>query len=835
MKRYTELSRKYLSRRKRRTVYTFLGVTLAVAFIAAIMIMFDSIEASQLRSLKTVTGAYHGKIVSVDDLEITSLQAHVYVKDLGIQKILHEIDISGENTKIIIDEAEEISIALRGKTVKEGRLPNKAGEIALDTFAVELLGIPQQIGQQVSLEIDGEVSVFELVGLVSTSLQEKRSGKAFASISPQESAVLSTRLAVNQIAFYTVDAENDELREHSQKVAADLGMTDRATYNGSLIYYLENQPPVNWAALILGILVAIASAVSIYNTVHISVLERIREFGLLRAAGATSSQIKRIVVRESLIVSAVSIPAGLALGVILSFGVGVYAGAEMTGLDGMTTSITPLALVLSSVLGFLSVLISSFVPSLRAGKISPVEAMRQYGVEFRERAKKDISSKGVIPDKSLQLKLALRNMRRNLGTTVVSVVSMTIAATLFIGFSYFISNFDTDKLTRAVTRSDFSIRAVSTYDDGPDKETIEEIYSIDGVELVAAARFITGRLLTEETLSNTANTSSSDAVVVGSPEAALRQRSADDVGLGLGLLAYNDSGIEYMKQKLISGEIDSESLAKEPSLIIDHENSVRYGLSVGDIVTIRTYYLTEGMVRRSIDNVFAVAAVVQEFPSIAYAVAGGIIVACSEHVLDIFWPDAENVTFTAMSHIDNYAYVDVFLSEEASNEDVSIQVESIAHRYRNARFVSYQEYLKELESSIRTLSSLVYGLIAIVAFIGICGITNTVNTNLILRQREFGMLRATGMTRGQLKKMLGYEGLIFGLVSAVCSVILGLLLSYSIFYLFRQEIGHLNWSMPWIGMVVAAVGVVAAGTLTTLVSSRRITSMNIIEAIRTVE
>jgi len=72
-------------------------------------------------------------------------------------------------------------------------------------------------------------------------------------------------------------------------------------------------------------------------------------------------------------------------------------------------------------------------------------------------------------------------------------------------------------------------------------------------------------------------------------------------------------------------------------------------------------------------------------------------------------------------------------------------------------------------------------------------------------------------------------------VSAICSVVLGLLLSYSIFYLFRQEIGHLNWSMPWIGMVVAAVGVVAAGTLTTLVSSRRITSMNIIEAIRTVE
>ncbi|HQQ56010.1 MAG TPA: hypothetical protein PKY42_05470, partial [Mesotoga sp.] len=62
MKRYTELSGKYLSRRLRRTFYTLLGVALAVAFITAIMITFESIETSEIRALEESVGAYHGKV-----------------------------------------------------------------------------------------------------------------------------------------------------------------------------------------------------------------------------------------------------------------------------------------------------------------------------------------------------------------------------------------------------------------------------------------------------------------------------------------------------------------------------------------------------------------------------------------------------------------------------------------------------------------------------------------------------------------------------------------------------------------------------------------------------
>ncbi len=831
MRRYIELSRKYLSKRKRRAAYTFIGVALAVAFIAAIMIMFESIEATQLSTLKTVTGAFHAKVENIGDSEVLSLKTHTLVEKLGIQQIVDSIEVTGERSEVFVEETGELLLSLRGKRVVDGRLPERTGEIALDFFALELMGITQETGQDITLEIHGRNHSFEMVGILSTSLQERRAAMAFASISSEQAADFAVSSGIQQNAYFTVSAPNKELRQITQKVAADLGISERTTYNGSLIYHLENQAPVNWPAVILGILVGVASAVSIYNTVHISVLERVREFGLIRAAGATPAQIRRIVFRESLLVSVFGIPVGLVVGVFLASVVAVYAGAEIAGLESMMTYISPLALIMASLLGFLSVVISSFIPSIRAGRVSPVEAMRQYGVEFKKTVHRAISGSAKASSQSLPLKLALRNMSRSIRTTVISVISMTIAATLFIGFVYFGSNFDTERLTRGVVRSDFSIRVVSIHDKGPDEETIAEISALEGVHTVAAARMLRGRMFTD------IDDPSLDehSFVVGSPEAAMRSRSGDEGGLHMGLLAYNDNGIEFMKTKLVSGAIDLGELRTEPSLIIDVEYSERHGIQIGDVVTLRSYYLTHEMVRYPVNVNFTVAAIVEEFPSIAYAVAGGIIAVCSEHLIDVFEPEATHSGYSMMNLIDHYVYVDIYLESETDDKAIATSIESIANRFRNATFISYLEYHTELESTLRTLSTLVYGLIAIVGFIGICGITNTVNTSLILRQREFGMLRAVGMTKRQLKAMLACEGLVFGLISALCSTILGVVLSLSIYSLLEAEMEHLTWSLPWSGIAIAVVGLVVAGILTTLASSRRVTSLSITEAIRTVE
>lgn len=832
MKRYTELSRKYLSRRLRRTLYTLLGVALAVAFITAIMITFESIEASELQSMENSVGRYHGKVVETSESEIMDLKIHVLIEELGIQKIAGTIEFPEERASLFIEEANELTLNLRGKSVKEGRLPERPGEIALDSFSAQLLGITPETGQKVSLDIGGKKRTYEVVGIVSKARQESAMSKAFVEISPEEFSEISEESRVVKNAYFTVDAPNNGIRVAALKVASDLEIRDKTTYNGSLIYFLENLSPVNWPAVVLGLLVAVASMVSIYNTVQISVLERIREFGLLRAAGATPAQIRKVVFRESILVSLVGIPLGLATGVLLSFAIALYAGSQLTGLGGFSTMITPLSLLLGTILGFLSVVVSSLIPALRAGKVSPVEAMRQYGVE-----PSDFEVKGIVEGQSssrekIPLKLAKRNMRRNLRTTIISVISMTMAATLFIAFSYFAGNFDTERIARGVVKSDFSIRVASMYDDGPDEQTIEEILSFEDVQTVAAAKFITGRLLTEY---EDQDLDSRSFATFSNPEAGMRATMVDNSGMYMALLAYNDLGIELMKTKVISGSIDLRRATSERVIIIDIENSNRHGIEAGDRVLLKTYYLNESMVQVPVASEFVVAAVVQELPSVAYTVEGGILAACSDKIIESLRPENGDVHLTMMDYMDHYSYVDIYLRRGSDAEALESTIEEIADRYRNSTFISYSEYKKETEDAISTLSTLVYGLIAIVGFIGICGITNTINTTIILRRREFGILRAIGMTGKQLKAMLTYEGLIFGFISAVSSVVLGLILSYTVYSLLRSEMSHLNWSIPWMGIVLAVAGAIGAGILTTLASSRKVTSLSITESIRTIE
>ena len=832
MKRYTELSRKYLSRRLRRTLYTLLGVALAVAFITAIMITFESIEASELQSMENSVGRYHGKVVETSESEIMDLKIHVLIEELGIQKLAGTIEFPEERASLFIEEANELTLNLRGKSIKEGRLPERPGEIALDSFSAQLLGITPETGQKVSLDIGGGKRTYEVVGILSKARQESAMSKAFVEISPEEFSEISEESRVVKNAYFTVEAPNNGIRVAALKVASDLEIRDKTTYNGSLIYFLENLSPVNWPAVVLGLLVAVASMVSIYNTVQISVLERIREFGLLRAAGATPAQIRKVVFRESILVSLVGIPLGLATGVLLSFAIALYAGSQLTGLGGFATMISPLSLLLGTILGFLSVVVSSLIPALRAGKVSPVEAMRQYGVE-----PSDFEVKGIVKGQSssgekIPLKLAKRNMRRNLRTTIISVISMTMAATLFIAFSYFAGNFDTERIARGVVKSDFSIRVASMYDDGPDEQTIEEILSFEDVQTVAAAKFITGRLLTEY---EDQDLDSRSFATFSNPEAGMRATMVDNSGMYMALLAYNDLGIELMKTKVISGSIDLRRATSEPVIIIDMENSNRHGIEAGDRVLLKTYYLNESMVQVPVASEFVVAAVVQELPSVAYTVEGGILAACSDKIIESLRPENGDVHLTMMDYMDHYSYVDIYLRRGSDAEALESTIEEIADRYRNSTFISYSEYKKETEDAISTLSTLVYGLIAIVGFIGICGITNTINTTIILRRREFGILRAIGMTGKQLKAMLTYEGLIFGLISAVSSVVLGLILSYTVYSLLRSGMSHLNWSIPWMGIVLAVAGAIGAGILTTLASSRKVTSLSITESIRTVE
>ena len=130
---------------------------------------------------------------------------------------------------------------------------------------------------------------------------------------------------------------------------------------------------------------------------------------------------------------------------------------------------------------------------------------------------------------------------------------------------------------------------------------------------------------------------------------------------------------------------------------------------------------------------------------------------------------------------------------------------------------------------------MIYGIAAVIAFIALFSVINTLNSNIILRKREFGLMRAVGASNSQLKKMVVLEGAIFGIISAVWGTLLGTSLAYILYNLAKKELSYLNWSLPLPVIFGAIVVSILIGILATIAPMKRLSRLKIIEAINTIE
>ena len=188
--------------------------------------------------------------------------------------------------------------------------------------------------------------------------------------------------------------------------------------------------------IIIGIVV-ISTVAVIYNAFQISVVERIKQFGLLRAVGGTPKQIKKLVLREATVLAAIGVPLGLLCGVIAIYGIG-YLIKLMGGESIMPIklSVSPRILGFSGVLGLISIYLSALSPALNAGRISPLTAISGRNSISKEKIKR---RKSFIVQKLFGFEgaLAAKNIKRNRKRYRITVFSIIISVMLFITFKSF--------------------------------------------------------------------------------------------------------------------------------------------------------------------------------------------------------------------------------------------------------------------------------------------------------------------------------------------------------------------------------------------------------------
>lgn len=148
---------------------------------------------------------------------------------------------------------------------------------------------------------------------------------------------------------------------------------------------------------------------------------------------------------------------------------------------------------------------------------------------------------------------------------------------------------------------------------------------------------------------------------------------------------------------------------------------------------------------------------------------------------------------------------------------------------------SYTDYLEIIEKNRKQafqISIFVYGFISVISLIGAVNIINTISTSLLIRRREFAVLKSIGMSQNQLKKMVLLEGTFHGIAASFFGSILGSMCSFMLNSLNCSSIGYMYYSIPWRAILISTIGTIIISLISSLFPLRKISKDSIIENIR---
>lgn len=571
----------------------------------------------------------------------------------------------------------------------------------------------------------------------------------------------------------------------------------------------------------------------IYNAFAMTIVERTREIGMLRAVGMTRHQIVGLVLLEAFILGV----AGSILGVLFGLALARVLIEFMSSFTGQRIEIisaSPESLAQAMVVGLLVTIVATTLPALQAARISPLQALRIQGnvderrwfivglkfgpltvtgsmlilylVPFRQEVAFHVGSSTIfalllgatlcIPIFAGTLERLIRpavifffgtegrlgssNIERARGRTTLTVAALMIGISMVVGIRGLTNSFETDIQQWVSTAIGGDLYVRSPLRMQPDMEA--RLRSLEGVAAVTKARYVGTRIIP----------------AVGEDEFAIF--SAIDTTTYLQL-----SGLQVEEGPEAAEVI--RQLAEGDAIMVSVEVASRFNLDVGDTIELKT---KRG--RRP----FRVAAVVVDF-------TGG-----ENLVVTGSWDDLRR--YFGVNDVDRYT---IALAEGASAEAVTASIENgLAGRQHLS-----VESRGEFEQKLLNLSSQAFALFDVLGLIGLVvaalGVVNTMLMNVIERTRELGGLRSLGMTQRQVRRMILAEASTIGLIGALFGLAFGVVL-IDVFIIGLSVTGGLTLKtqIPYVAMVYSFFIAFAVAVGAAWYPAVRASRVNIIEAIK---
>jgi putative ABC transport system permease protein len=762
--------------------YKSKNILIGIAIILTTLLLFvipsigkDMVEVN-FAVINKIYPTWHALYRNVDESTVMKLAAHHDVKTYGLRSDAGYMNL--EDATVSMMYMDRTGMELYKVKLKEGQLPQKENDIVVSKGILEALGQNGKIGDTITvpyqiLKDDGldytKEKDFRICGFLADNENSKEQ-KQYTSLVSE--AFLKAEIPVEQVKYRFLLQVNGQkgnttadYTETIQNIARQFGIYED-DMNINKEYLAANYVDPATIPVIVGIMliVVLAGIITIYSVYYVSMNQRVREFGKLKAIGATKRQLRQIVLREGMGVALFAIPIGLLIGtvavkvVLLQF---VEHAKDSNVLITEAYKVVAKGEVqlyywwiylLAIAVTLCTVYLSLMKPMRMAAKVSEIEAMRYQGGSKRQKS----SRKGY---QFLNIgRLTKRNLAENKKKSTITIVSMAVTGIFVMMVATVLSCANPMESAKSSIVGQYEISPIveSGNKEHPEyewaevqknnplneglKQQIEELDGVERVDVFTALKVSGGPF--EEKIGT--------EFINGVPE----------------------EYAEELKKGITEGNVTYEELKSGDKVILDRALLHWYpDIKVGDKLKLNIH---DG------DNTFQ-----KEIEVAAIGEYGTGLT--NYNCLIMAKEGAEKLTINNSS-----SYFQV-IADKDYDEALEASLQAIVDGSGRLQMRTWKNEYDTWENAIQMTRGACYAFIIILAAISIMNLINTMINSVHVRKKELGMMQAIGMSDRQLMKMLQLEGIFYTVGTLIISIGVGSLAGYPLF-LYAKRTGMFDIS-----------------------------------------
>lgn len=880
MKLLNKLTLKNLRLNKVRTIVTIVGIMLSAALITVVSGMALSGRQTMIDGQKTWSGNYDVALDIIDTAKIDKIRQNRNVENAFYKERLGYARTKNADGEICDYSVLAMSENTYGNCFKidliKGKFPTNSGEAVVTKSFKTQNGKDVKIGDKITLDVgvltdkDGNVldeegshellqkdfnkcniidtvkRTYTVTGIIERPKTSELYDPSYLSmiytVSDEKAPVeaIKTKHMNKLYIAYTPQSESNYLQntadilgfkadDMSNVISDEISPEDQQTsginayeFNSILLSmkgYGSNEATntvIFSLAVIIIIIVMLASVFVIRNSFAISITEKTSMYGMLASVGATKRQIRRNVLFEGFILGLIGIP----LGILLGLGVNAILIAILNSVLGDMLSgatfvfVTPtIPIICAIVLSAVTIFCSSFFIALRASRIPPLIAIR---------GNKDIKVKNNKPYRTSKLtkklfgvggEIASKSLKRSRKKYRTTVISIVVSVAMFIAVSAFM-DYGMTFTDHYYGNTDYSYMVSGI--DANQAQTIEKMPEIENYLTVGLQYgYVSADVPVNECGKNFLYDEPDGTKSFGAEFLEFEHDTFVKICRELELDYSKVKGGVLVYSQVTPDNSESGNSSK-PMKLFGKTAPTKFTVHGND---------DEG--NALITGKLKVSSVFDKIPeSIEYVAGDGTTFGGSLIIGE------QGVISPQLG--EHGCYITLY-ANTSDHTSLTSRIESMSGTGDSESYISIydsEEIVRQFNAVMLIVGIFVYGFIGVISLIGLTNIFNTISTNMQLRSKEFASLKSIGMTKKEFNRMIRLESLMYGIKSLIIGIPLGVLGVFAIFSAFSNGNVPMSFVFPWKAILISIAAVFIVVWLIMKYSISKVNKQNIIETIR---